>query len=199
MSNYWVVRGLSAMLALFLSIAGAAASAEEERLRVGLVLGGGGARGAAHIGVLQELERLRIPIDAIAGTSMGAIVGGLYASGTSSDELQQIVQTLDWTKALSDTPPRRDLSLRRKKDDERFPIELELGVRDGALVLCMPIAPRWGKGTDRAQRGATKLNTNNEMRMSLFFRSGMLHSFPSRSLPLGATDSPSNRHIFAAE
>jgi NTE family protein len=135
MSNYWVVRGLSAMLALFLSIAGAAASAEEDRLRVGLVLGGGGARGAAHIGVLQELERLRIPIDAIAGTSMGAIVGGLYASGTSSDELQQIVQTLDWTKALSDTPPRRDLSLRRKKDDERFPIELELGVRDGALVL----------------------------------------------------------------
>ncbi|MEJ2256141.1 MAG: patatin-like phospholipase family protein, partial [Woeseiaceae bacterium] len=52
-----------------------------ERPRVGLVLGGGGARGAAHIGVLRELERLRVPIDAIAGTSMGAIVGGLYASG----------------------------------------------------------------------------------------------------------------------
>jgi NTE family protein len=58
-----------------------------ERMRVGLVLGGGGARGAAHIGVLKELERLQIPIDAIAGTSMGAIVGSLYASGRTPDEL----------------------------------------------------------------------------------------------------------------
>jgi NTE family protein len=56
-------------------------------MRVGLVLGGGGARGAAHIGVLKELERLQIPIDAIAGTSMGAIVGSLYASGKTPDEL----------------------------------------------------------------------------------------------------------------
>ncbi|MCH8302656.1 MAG: patatin-like phospholipase family protein, partial [Proteobacteria bacterium] len=60
------------------------------RLRIGLALGGGGARGAAHIGVLKELERLRIPIDAIAGTSMGAVVGGLYASGKTPDEFQQL-------------------------------------------------------------------------------------------------------------
>jgi len=62
-----------------------------DRPRVGLVLGGGGARGAAHIGVLRELERMRIPIDAIAGTSMGAIVGGLYASGMSVDALEMLV------------------------------------------------------------------------------------------------------------
>jgi NTE family protein len=115
----------------------AAFAAQAERPRVGLVLGGGGARGAAHIGVLKELERHRVPIDAIAGTSMGAIIGGLYASGKTPAELEEIVSTLDWADAMSDTPSREHLSFRRKLDDERYPITLELGVRDGSLVLPM--------------------------------------------------------------
>ena len=110
-------------------------AAEDERPRVGLVLGGGGARGIAHIGVLKELERLRIPVDAIAGTSMGAIVGGLYASGLMADELEQIVLSLDWSQALFDTPQRKNLSFRRKQDDVRYPIGLELGVRDRSIIL----------------------------------------------------------------
>jgi len=105
------------------------------RPKIGLVLGGGGARGAAHIGVLQELERQRIPIDAIAGTSMGAIVGGLYASGMTPDELEQLVTSLDWADALTDMPPRKFLSFRRKQDDAQYPIDLEAGVRDGSLLL----------------------------------------------------------------
>ena len=108
---------------------------DADRLRVGLVLGGGGARGAAHIGVLKELERLRIPIDAIAGTSMGAIVGGLYATGMSASELEELVASLDWAGALSDEPQRRDLSFRRKQDDAEVPINLELGVDGSGLVL----------------------------------------------------------------
>ena len=110
-----------------------------ERPRIGLVLGGGGARGAAHIGVLKELERHRIPIDAIAGTSMGAVVGGLYASGKSPAELEAIIASLDWVDALSDEPPRRDLSFRRKQDDAKYPINLELGLRDGELLLPMGV------------------------------------------------------------
>lgn len=106
-----------------------------ERLRVGLVLGGGGARGAAHIGVLKELERQRVPIDAIVGTSMGAVVGGLYASGMSPAELEELVATLDWADALSDKTDRSDLSFRRKQDDEQFPIDLELGLANGELRL----------------------------------------------------------------
>jgi NTE family protein len=102
---------------------------------VGLVLGGGGARGAAHIGVLKELERLRVPIDAIAGTSMGAIVGGLYATGMSASELEELVSSLDWAKALSDELDRRDMSFRRKQDDAQMPIDFELGIRDQALVV----------------------------------------------------------------
>ena len=105
------------------------------RPRIGLVLGGGGARGAAHIGVLQELERQRIPIDAIAGTSMGAIVGGLYASGMTPDELQHLVTSLDWADALTDMPARKYLSFRRKQDDAQYPIDLEVGLRDGSLLL----------------------------------------------------------------
>lgn len=106
-----------------------------ERPRIGLVLGGGGARGAAHIGVLKELERQRIPVDVITGTSMGAIVGGLYASGMSAAELETLVGSLDWAGALSDKPNREDLSFRRKQDDAEFPIDFELGVRGTDLVL----------------------------------------------------------------
>ncbi|MDJ0938236.1 MAG: patatin-like phospholipase family protein [Woeseiaceae bacterium] len=106
-----------------------------ERLRVGLVLGGGGARGAAHIGVLQELERLKVPVDAIAGTSMGAIVGGLYASGYSANDLVEIVSTMDWSGTLADSPNRADMSFRRKQDDEQFPIPFEIGVKNGTLNL----------------------------------------------------------------
>ncbi len=109
--------------------------ADGDRPRIGLVLGGGGARGAAHIGVLKELERQRVPVDAIVGTSMGAIVGGLYASGMSAAELEELVTTLDWKSALSDGGSRADLGFRRKQDDRDFPIRFELGVRDGALQL----------------------------------------------------------------
>jgi NTE family protein len=130
------------MIAAGSSLCGSAALAEvpppaedDARPRVGLVLGGGGARGAAHIGVLQELERLRVPIDAIAGTSMGAIIGGLYAAGMSPDELEQLINELDWPQVFEDTTPRKDLTYRRKQDDVDFPVDFELGVRDGRLQL----------------------------------------------------------------
>lgn len=117
-----------------------AQSAEEfeesqQRPRVGLVLGGGGARGAAHIGVLKELERLRIPIHAIAGTSMGAIVGGLYATGVDAEALEELVSSLDWSATLSDKQARENLSFRRKQDEREFPIDFELGIRGTELLL----------------------------------------------------------------
>jgi hypothetical protein len=86
----------------------------DARPRVGLALGGGGARGAAHIGVLKELERLRVPIDAIVGTSMGAIVGGLYASGKTPADLQQLVESLNWADAFDDQSKREHRTYRRK-------------------------------------------------------------------------------------
>ena len=108
---------------------------QDARPRIGLVLGGGGARGAAHIGVLKELERMHIPVDAIAATSMGAIIGGLYATGLNAEELEKLVESMDWAAALSDAPARKTLSFRRKQDEREFPIDFELGIRDGDLLL----------------------------------------------------------------
>lgn len=117
------------------TVAGAPAGDDShERPRVGLVLGGGGARGAAHIGVLKELEKQRIPIDAVAGTSMGAIVGGLYASGMTPAELETLVNSIDWADAFVDGPDRETLSYRRKQDDAAYPVRLEFGISDGDLL-----------------------------------------------------------------
>lgn len=101
------------------------------RPKIGLVLSGGGARGMTHVGVLQVLHRLRIPIDYVAATSMGAIVGGLYASGMSPDEMERQLEGVNWTTLLSDSPPRRDVGFRRKEELAAFPLSLEVGFRDG--------------------------------------------------------------------
>ncbi|MDJ0906503.1 MAG: patatin-like phospholipase family protein [Woeseiaceae bacterium] len=135
MHQHSILSGACRFLAVVCLLATAAANAE--RPKIGLVLGGGGARGAAHIGVLQELERQRVPIDAIAGTSMGAIVGGLYAIGKTPEELEELVTTLDWVASMRDTPSREHLSFRRKLDDEHYPITAELGVSRQGVELPM--------------------------------------------------------------
>jgi len=77
--------------------------------------------------VLKVLHEMRVPVDYIAGTSMGAIVGGLYASGLSASELERRLSDIDWAAWFSDRPPRADLSHRRKDEDFRYPIPFELG------------------------------------------------------------------------
>ncbi len=113
----------------------AAATAAAARPRIGLALSGGGARGAAHVGVLKMLEELRIPIDCIAGTSMGAIVGGLYATGCSAAELEAIITTIDWTAAFSDFIPRTERSFRRKRDDDLYLVKNKPGIRGLDLLF----------------------------------------------------------------
>ncbi|MCB9903231.1 MAG: patatin-like phospholipase family protein [Planctomycetes bacterium] len=99
------------------------------RPRIGLVLSGGGARGAAHIGVLRVLEELHVPVDAIAGTSMGSIIGGLYAAGLTPDEIEQAIAGVAWGEAFKDRPPRSNSSYRRKQDDRDYLVSLQLGLR----------------------------------------------------------------------
>ena len=103
------------------------------RPRIGLVLSGGGARGLSHVGVLKVLEAERIPIDAIAGTSMGAIVGGLYASGMSAAELERELLQLRWDTVFAARVERQHLSQRRKEEDFEISPLIELGLRDGEL------------------------------------------------------------------
>jgi NTE family protein len=105
------------------------------RPRICLVLSGGGARGMAHIGVLKVLEELKIPIDCIAGTSMGAVVGGLYASGMTAAQIDATMRSVDWQEAFRDAPPRKDLAFRRKQDDRNFLVRLPLGLKHGKILL----------------------------------------------------------------
>lgn len=101
---------------------------DTSRPRIGLALGGGGARGVAHISVLRKLEELQVPVDCIAGTSMGSLVGGLYAAGVPLDELEQLVLEADWKQLFDDSIPRRERSYRRKQDDREGLATLGLGL-----------------------------------------------------------------------
>jgi len=105
------------------------------RPHVGLVLSGGGARGAAHIGVIRVLREQNVPIDCIAGTSMGAIVGGLYASGMSLDEIEQAIDAIDWDDVFIDSTNRADKTFRRKRDDDDFLIRRPLGFSNGKIKM----------------------------------------------------------------
>ncbi|WP_407909492.1 patatin-like phospholipase family protein [Lysobacter claricitrinus] len=100
----------------------------DTRPRIGLVLGGGGARGFAHVAVLQRLEALHVHVDCIAGTSMGALVGGLYASGRSAADIEHLVRSTDWKHMFDDSVPRPERSYRRKLDDRDSLATLGVGI-----------------------------------------------------------------------
>ena len=107
---------------------------DKQRPKIGLVLSGGGARGFAHIGVLKKIEQLNIPIDVVVGTSMGSIIGGLYAIGLTPDEIEKGVQGIDWTVVFNDYARREFRSFRRKLDDQRFSPK-RIGVTSEGLRL----------------------------------------------------------------
>ena len=124
------------------------------RPRIGLVLSGGGARGAAHIGVIRALEELQVPIDAVAGTSMGAVVGGLYCAGLSGAEIEQVFRKLDWQDLFRDRALRRDLVYRRKQDDRSIYARGSLGFRYGEGIV-LPLGLVQGQKITQALRSAT--------------------------------------------
>lgn len=134
------------------------------RPRIALVLSAGGARGFAHVGVLRALEDLRIPIDMVAGVSMGAVVGGAYAAGRSVDEMERFVRDTDWPTIVADRPPRDNLGFRRRQDDLLLPSRIEFGVG--------PSGVRFPPSTAG---------------------SAMLESALTRLLPVGASDLPVHR------
>ncbi|MGR5485658.1 patatin-like phospholipase family protein [Vibrio alfacsensis] len=103
------------------------------RPKVAVVLAGGGAKGAAHIGVLKALEDMHIPVDIITGTSMGAYVGGLYASGMSADEIESFIYSVDWNSGYRDRVDRSQRRVRDKEYEDRYQINTDLGVRFGEI------------------------------------------------------------------
>ncbi len=144
MSQWYSLRGLAIAVVLLVTISAVglrAQSAEpsrefgEPRPRIALALSGGGALGMAHVGVLSVLEELRIPLDCIAGTSMGALVGGLYATGIPAAGLEGLIGAQDWADMFSDRSEYRDLPFRRKEDENRYLVDLQLGLSREGVTL----------------------------------------------------------------
>ncbi|QYJ79177.1 patatin-like phospholipase family protein [Shewanella acanthi] len=125
-----MMRRLIASLCLCLFISPLFAA---ERPKIGLVLSGGGAKGAAHVGVLKVLEEHHIPVDYIAGTSIGAYVAGMYSLGYSASEVEAIMMGVNWDSGYSDTIPRNVLSYRDKQLRDRYNIPLNMGYNEGEV------------------------------------------------------------------
>ena len=128
----------TALTVLSLASAPAAADADglsPHRPRVGLVLSGGGARGAAHIGVLKVLDEMRIPIDVVVGTSMGSLVGGGFAAGLTPEELERRVTQVNWDDLFNDDPDRKTWPARRKEATTNPTWNFTVGVRNGDFRL----------------------------------------------------------------
>lgn len=157
-------------------------ASQAARPKVGLVLGGGGARGSAHVGVLKVLEALHVPIDYIAGNSMGAIVGGLYASGFTPGEIEHELKTIDWDDTFDDKPPRAERSYHRKLDDELYLVKPRLGFSDGEVKT--PLAYIQGQKFD--------------LQLSrLTLRAAHIHDFNKLPIPFRAvaTDLETGREV----
>jgi NTE family protein len=108
---------------------------QPSRPKVALVLSGGGARGFAHIGVLRVLKEMNIPVDIVVGNSMGAVVGGAYASGRTVEQMEELVRSIPWDSVIADRPARDSLTFRRREDDVLFPSRIELGVTSKGILL----------------------------------------------------------------
>ena len=147
-----MIRFLGVLLSLpLILMSGTIAAAQSDTPRIGLVLGGGGAAGVAHVGVIRELERLGIRPDVITGTSMGAIIGGLYAAGYTPDDLERVALEIEWDSILNDSsnrllehPLRRDSRLEALSVQADLPlgvgatgVELNAGLVDGVKLTAI--------------------------------------------------------------
>jgi NTE family protein len=105
------------------------------RPRVGLVLAGGGAKGGAHVGVMKVLEEMHVPVDCIAGTSMGALVGGGYASGIPAKGLEEFVTGIDWKSVVGGVGRRELQTIEQKRAGVTYSNDIEMGLKDGRVLL----------------------------------------------------------------
>ena len=123
-----LARLIRPLILSLLAVSALAQAAEPARPRIGLVLGGGGARGAAHVGILEVLQKNRIPVDCVAGTSMGALIAGAWAAGMSPAAMREALSAVDWGEMFIDNPEYAELSQRNKLMARRYLPGSESGV-----------------------------------------------------------------------
>ena len=136
----WLTLAAAILFTVAQAVPAQARETQASRPRIALALGGGGAMGAAHIGVIKVLEELRVPVDCIAGTSMGAVVGAAYATGLDAAALDRIMTSVNW-KDTFEGAPREDIPVRRKQLDFVFTLGLELGIKDGGVRVPLGLVP----------------------------------------------------------
>ena len=122
---------------LVLSVASVNAQDASNRPKIGLTLSGGGAKGFAHIGILQALDSAGLKVDYVTGTSMGSVVGGLYAAGYSGDSIEAIARTLDWNLLFSTSPQLHAIGIEEKSEFNKYVIEIpfEIGKLEKSVTL----------------------------------------------------------------
>lgn len=132
-----------------------AATDPKPRPKIALVLSGGGARGFAHVGVLRVLKEMRVPVDFVVGTSMGAVVGGAYAAGRSVEDIEDIVRNTSWDTVLADRPARDALDFRRREEDVTLPSRIEFAVTKSGFTF-----PPSAAGNSALEQALTRLLPN---------------------------------------
>ena len=158
--------GITSSRAALAETADAAAS----RPRIGLVLGGGGAKGAAHVGVLAVLDELRIPIDCVAGTSMGALVGGTFAAGSNAADLEAQVRAISWKDTIAFQGQRQDEPMRRKLTSATYSNSVEFGVEGRRLTPPTGLIPTQRIDATIEQLVARSRGTTNFDELPIPFR-----------------------------
>ena len=128
--NYFLLIKILLLVSLLQTI-----SFADKRPTIGLVLSGGGARGGAHVGVLKILEEKKIPVDLIVGTSMGSFVGGLYASGKTPQEIEELLIKTDWKKYIRTDFVREDTSMRQKAVEYQYQGRLGFGIDENDNIV----------------------------------------------------------------
>ncbi len=133
----WVQMGLFGWLAISpaLVCAQQLTASGQTRPTIGVVLAGGGAKGAAHVGVLQQLEAMHIPIDIVTGTSMGSYVGGLYATGKNAQQIEDLLNRIDWNSGYQDRVSRSERRVRDKTYDDRYQIHADIGFSASGIKM----------------------------------------------------------------
>ncbi|MBA3068275.1 MAG: BamA/TamA family outer membrane protein [Hyphomonas sp.] len=172
------------------ALADVAAPVEPDRPKIALVLSGGGALGLAHVGAIQELERLGIRPDMVVGTSMGAVIGGLYASGLNGAELEAVVAEIDWAGVFSPEPDRDKLTFRQKQQQADFPGTASLGVSPAGILLPTGAVPDQAlmKELRRLTPARTRLESFDEL--AIPFRAVATDIGTGEAVVLGAGELP---------
>ena len=157
-------------------------SIRQYRPTVGLVLAGGGARGLAHLGVIKYLEDLGIPVDVVTGTSMGGLVGGLYAMGYKHDQLDSLVRAIDWPVMMSDNIPNTNISYRLRKYRDRFVIRIPFHYDDEDLEERFRRERRVDKLGEEAGHGSNDMLKEAVTKMGIGMPDGYLFGLNVRDM-----------------